>query len=131
MQMLWFISAHWCFQKIICSGLALWWSDTPRCMLFCCEIISGTEVTWIVPMLPNITVNCYIFWANHVIKKWFWIRMYYKTYNVVKFSGYLFLLFRGDNVAMMFSKIRIQLITQGLRALWILRRYWSNGNTGL
>ena len=30
MKMLWSISAHWCFQKIICSGLALWWSDTPQ-----------------------------------------------------------------------------------------------------
>ena len=30
MKMLWPISAHWCFQKIIGSGLALWWSDTPR-----------------------------------------------------------------------------------------------------
>ena len=30
MKMLWSISAHWCFQKVIGSGLALWWSDTPQ-----------------------------------------------------------------------------------------------------
>ena len=24
------INAHWCFQKVIGSGLALWWSDTPQ-----------------------------------------------------------------------------------------------------
>ena len=29
-KLLWSISAHWCFQKIIGSGLALWWSDTPQ-----------------------------------------------------------------------------------------------------
>ena len=26
-RMFWSISAHWCFQKIIGSGLALWWSS--------------------------------------------------------------------------------------------------------
>ena len=30
MKLLWSISAHWCFQKIIGSRLALWWSDSPR-----------------------------------------------------------------------------------------------------
>ena len=30
MTLLWSISAHWCFQQIFGSGLALGWCDTPR-----------------------------------------------------------------------------------------------------
>ena len=30
MKMLWSIIAKWCLKKIIGSGLALWWSETPR-----------------------------------------------------------------------------------------------------
>ena len=34
MKLLWSITAQWCFQKMIGSGLALWWSDTPQCNQF-------------------------------------------------------------------------------------------------
>ena len=33
MKLLWSTSSHWCFQKVIGSGLALWWSDIPQSMM--------------------------------------------------------------------------------------------------
>ena len=46
MKMLWFISAHWCSQKIIGSRLALWLSNTPWFKYYKIVQCSRNPICW-------------------------------------------------------------------------------------
>ena len=71
MQMLWTISIHWCFQKIIGSKLFLWWSDTPQSRTFNVTFPFSVLLKWIMLWGIYFRLTC---WT---------LKKFYKLYIII------------------------------------------------
>ena len=61
MKPLWSISAHWCFQKIIASGLALWRSDTPQSISYLKKKKTSLIKQKVIDLLGQTSSHNYVF----------------------------------------------------------------------